>query len=752
MILTLGGLLLALLMLTPIVLLEFPQDAVMTSGGNAPRHVGITSLLHKSQEIRTQWKNLVNREKKVWRQELQKDLPRFFSSFTGTRDVNQRVPQHTHAPQPVPDPTLARGVAGLPLDQTPALIGAQRGQVQCNVPVRDELVYWNHPQGTRDLEFQTPFANPTTNDNINKKEQFLSFEPDMGGWNNVRMSLENIVVLAAATGRTLILPPLEPFYLLKDPTRQGRSFASFFDLYDIPQLRVVTMADFLQQHGHDLLGLSPDRLAALEPLAERCIHQQKEKDDCGHLYRHLEDSGYQPPVEDMKQCIIFDLDYLQDRPIPELTQRRITRFCGDERQPFFYSNEWHTHDLVHWQSGGMQYRILNHFYTFLFFTDPIIDNFYKRLVRDYLHYKDDIYCTANKIVDALPASFATFHVRRGDFQYKQTRLDIEEWYENSKDVLIAGETIYIATDDANRTFFEPLTSQHGHPIKFLMDYKDVAGLDRLDSAYYGMVDTVVAAQGRVFVGTWFSTFTGYINRLRGYTGLSMKQSWYSWLARKERMQQWEYPHGNYPAREWQVAWTGIDGDTWIEQETQPQQRQPVAEEKSAEYELEKEAGLGSGDEAPDDEEEEENEKESKPIDRRVPTVTLDELQQDREFANKPLGRGVAGRPMSETPALRGGNRAGVVCDVNVDSLAYWNDPQGARDNDFKSPFAVEGTKYISFAPDRGGWNNVRMSMEIIFIFALATGRTLVLPPDTKLYLLSVSGNRLVLACVRTVCE
>ena len=48
-----------------------------------------------------------------------------------------------------------------------------------------------------------------------------------------------------------------------------------------------------------------------------------------------------------------------------------------------------------------------------------------------------------------------------------------------------------------------------------------------------------------------------------------------------------------------------------------------------------------------------------------------------------------GRPANETPALDGASRAHIECDINVDSLAYWNDPQGTRDLSFKSPFAVE---------------------------------------------------------------
>jgi hypothetical protein len=35
------------------------------------------------------------------------------------------------------------------------------------------------------------------------------------------------------------------------------------------------------------------------------------------------------------------------------------------------------------------------------------------------------------------------------------------------------------------------------------------------------------------------------------------------------MQEWRYPEGNIPAREWPLGWTGIDGDEWIEHELVP---------------------------------------------------------------------------------------------------------------------------------------------------------------------------------------
>lgn len=39
---------------------------------------------------------------------------------------------------------------------------------------------------------------------------------------------------------------------------------------------------------------------------------------------------------------------------------------------------------------------------------------------------------------------------------------------------------------------------------------ETAGLKDLDPNLMGMIDTIIASQGRLFVGTWFSTFTGYI--------------------------------------------------------------------------------------------------------------------------------------------------------------------------------------------------------------------------------------------------
>ena len=55
-------------------------------------------------------------------------------------------------------------------------------------------------------------------------------------------------------------------------------------------------------------------------------------------------------------------------------------------------------------------------------------------------------------------------------------------------------------------------------VRFLDDYFELAGLANVNPNYLGMIDQVICSRGQYFIGTWFSTFTGYITRMRGYFG------------------------------------------------------------------------------------------------------------------------------------------------------------------------------------------------------------------------------------------
>ena len=507
------------------------------------------------------------------------------------------------ADEPLP---LSRGVSGLPIEQTPALVGAKHGTITCpDGTTMDRLAYWNEPQGELDVSFVSPFAPTQSSSSESKKERrYVTFEPDRGGWNNIRMSLEIVIVFAAATGRTLVLPPDTPFYLLNKKqvgkkNSRHHGFADFIDLESEAlrkKVNMITMKEFLEQEGTTDKGIIPENKMFRIPggdegkkiwkSSEQCYYVAKSDRPCETIYNFLISEAYVPELQAGRDCLIFDvdkqsnLDHYSSSEIfdlmPEEEQEKVNEFCT-KRSPTFYGGDLASAPLVHFHAGEKTHRLLNHFYTFLYFTDIKVDHYYKRFVRDFLHYTDTIWCAAGKVVRLLEDEsmkltgddkpiFSSMHVRRGDFQYKKVKITAEDWYDNTKDLFKKNEIIYIATDEKDHSFFKPLEEHWNGRVRFLSNYSEAAGLDKLDPNIMGMIDTIVASRGRLFVGTWFSTFTGYINRMRGYNGMSGITSFYSTPDRKYNTHKWENPEKVLTAREWPTAWIGIDGEKVVAEE------------------------------------------------------------------------------------------------------------------------------------------------------------------------------------------
>ena len=63
---------------------------------------------------------------------------------------------------------------------------------------------------------------------------------------------------------------------------------------------------------------------------------------------------------------------------------------------------------------------------------------------------------------------------------------------------------------------------------------------------------------QVFAGTYFSTFTGYIHRMRGYHGLG-EQTYYHSPGRRDAARM-EKSVGHGFSREWRAGWTDDGGE------------------------------------------------------------------------------------------------------------------------------------------------------------------------------------------------
>jgi len=137
-------------------------------------------------------------------------------------------------------------------------------------------------------------------------------------------------------------------------------------------------------------------------------------------------------------------------------------------------------------------------------------------------------------------------------------------YDISKDQIPDGTTVYVATDERDKDFFKDLAGHYD--LVYLDDFVDVLG--GINTNFYGMIDQLVASRSRVFFGCWFSTFTAYINRLRGYHADRLKlpgfqngiiESYYYALPEfKMRMKEFWPISGAFHAREFPVSWRNID--------------------------------------------------------------------------------------------------------------------------------------------------------------------------------------------------
>jgi len=338
------------------------------------------------------------------------------------------------------------------------------------------------------------------------------------------------------------------------------------------------MKEFIEREGqkNGLVTLNDKDYKRVFELASHCENRRKSDIYCGEVHEKIaaHSNTKVAPVGSsgsVDTCLIFDEDMFKSG----LGSARpdIKKFCGN-RTPVFYTQKLAEPDILHFDSFARDHRLLAHFYNFIYFTDPITDNYYKRFVRDFMHYNDRIFCAAGKIVRAIQheaveqgfhldeeggGGYSSLHVRRNDLQYQDALISDDRWWDNTKDLWKPKEIFYIATDEKNNMFFDNFA--RGNTIRFLDDYWEMANLSSFQKEHLGMIDAIVASRGRTFAGTYFSTFSGYIIRMRGYHGMSKYSSFYSWNPVKYEMQKGAFfGSSNEFKREYPIGWVGIDGD------------------------------------------------------------------------------------------------------------------------------------------------------------------------------------------------
>jgi len=467
-----------------------------------------------------------------------------------------------------------------------------------------EMVYW------KDIPKDSAYVSPFREYGPEKK--YLTFEPDEGGFNNIRMSMETAVAMAHAMGRTLVMPPEQKMYLLWKKDKHSKNTLSFEDFYHFDSVavehagvEVISTQEFFEreimsgnirhpQTGEimhppnnktDWHGIGTYHSETFMELAgflrEAGISSTWDYSECVVAFPKRTGPGTSNELEGMLQDILNEGDgAARERsydgnptPVDASPRDRMREILAHRNQLCMYNDTLQQAPVFHFPGGG-KYRLLVHFYAFMFFEDYRQDLWTKRFVRDHLRYVDEIQCAAARVVAAVREKarehgnpeglFDSFHIRRGDLQYKDCFIEANEILDNVRHLLVEKSTIFIATDERNMTYFDPLR-EHYH-LYFLHDFMDEVG--SMNKNFYGMLDQRIASRGRTFFGTYYSTFTGFITRMRGYHDQLDSEEYvrtgdspsYYFVPKRflNSVHHYKGLHGPFWAREFPVSWRDID--------------------------------------------------------------------------------------------------------------------------------------------------------------------------------------------------
>lgn len=309
--------------------------------------------------------------------------------------------------------------------------------------------------------------------------RYLAFEADLGGFNNILMQLEIMVVLAWLTRRTLILPPAKPFYLLGDVPR---SLLDFFDL------------EAMRNHV--------DAITAEEFAPECSTHEA--------FHESMSSLGQAPGWNALKDAFLYPNTALTDRLdlIPRLHGRRCVGITEVEESCRILGFP-----------NSVKHRMFGVFEAFFLFADSGNERRARALVRDAIRYRPEILRLAQSAMAGFPLAgraYSAMHIRRGDFQFKKTRIGAEEILRHTVNLLPQGQMLYVATDETDPEFLRPFQERYR-----VVQFQDLAVAGQTPSHWTGIVETLIcAAAPERFVGTRLSTFSARIATLRGHMSRS----------------------------------------------------------------------------------------------------------------------------------------------------------------------------------------------------------------------------------------
>jgi hypothetical protein len=310
------------------------------------------------------------------------------------------------------------------------------------------------------------------------QDKFISFDGWWGGWNNTRMCIEMLGAMSYVSGRKIILPP--SMYILFLSEHDDKN--SFFDIWKILDKEAfIQNFDCVEYYDTNLTKYSNKR------------------------------QWFEGINKDIK-CIMFGDDYKEWGPQNFINQGIIVHTIEDENHYCDYAKNKKKYNIFcEDETIHFPRNLLGHFGVHVYPPNDIARRVIQDKVKHGIKFRKEYEDSAKELIQG---DYDAIHIRRNDFLGVHTDL-VNNQYKNLLNLLegkVRKEaTLYIATDEKDLNMFDFL--KETYKIIFL---KDLTSDLKIHEPL--ILDTIICSNAKTFLGSRMSTYSDYINILRGYKG------------------------------------------------------------------------------------------------------------------------------------------------------------------------------------------------------------------------------------------
>jgi hypothetical protein len=250
------------------------------------------------------------------------------------------------------------------------------------------------------------------------------------------MAMETVITLAISMGRTIVLPPEKPIYLLNKANNEKHSF-TFRDFFQLEEaeaehshLKFISMDEYLSKVGMKGLLKDSDTGHVTFPPNNRTDWNKVGDGAKNEMWEYIHKTSYMdhswepmssfsyfpanstdlgPESRDRITKIVENItsipgqDYTGNpNPVDAPVLDRLKEHLINRAGISFYDETMQKQKSIHFGTDQRKpVRFLLPFYAFHFFEDWKQALWTKRFVRDHLRYNNELMCAAARVVEAL---------------------------------------------------------------------------------------------------------------------------------------------------------------------------------------------------------------------------------------------------------------------------------------------------------------------------------------------------------------